>query len=174
MTPIGKGVYSGSFAQAFLDSISPGQFRSLDIITVELFYSLSSSPTHTAVFCDKKGLNHSGHCLISSSGFTRKDVCVQKVEYIYKMLSHALSSCASVCTAEQHTFYSSQRCEITGFKGIIIIQALLNESHFSFLLLHTAYYPHQLTPKRFCNFPSVQTERAYFFSFLLVHEGCSC
>lgn len=71
---------------------SPGQFWSLDIITVELFYSLSSSPTHAAVFCDKKGFIHSGHFLISSSGFTRKDVCVQKVEYIYKMLSQALSS----------------------------------------------------------------------------------
>ncbi len=144
MTPIGKGIsyqfYSGSFSTGlpfgFPDSWmwtdSPGQFWSLHIITDKLFYSLSSSPTHTAVPCDKKGLSHSGHCLISSSGFRRKDVCVQKVEYIYKMLSHALSSCGSVCTAERHTFYSLQRCEITEFKGIIIIiiEALLSESHF--------------------------------------------
>lgn len=112
------------------DPISPGWFWSLDIITVELFYSLSSSPTHAAVFCDKRGLRHSGHCLISSSGYMRKDVCVQKVEYIYKMWSHALSSSGSVCTAEQHTFYYSQGCGITVFNSIIIIKALFSESLF--------------------------------------------
>lgn len=39
----------------------------LDIVTIEVFHF------HTAVFCDKEGLSHSEHCLISSPG---KEGCV--------------------------------------------------------------------------------------------------